>query len=68
MKKEYKMRDRAVVWEPDKCIHSGICARGLSRVFKPAERPWIQTENSDQESIVKQVRQCPSGALSIKEL
>ena len=67
MNKEYKKEGVIVLWQPDKCIHSGICARGLSKVFKPKEKPWIQTENATKEEIVKQVLACPSKALSIKE-
>jgi len=64
--KEYEKDDIKVIWESSKCIHSGICAKGLGKVFKPKERPWIQTENAGKEDIISQVEQCPSGALSIK--
>lgn len=67
MIKEYKKEDIIVVWDNSKCIHSGICAKGLPNVFKPKEKPWIQTENEAKENIVAQVHQCPSGALSIKK-
>lgn len=65
--KEYKKEDVVILWEPEKCIHSGICARGLSKVFKPREKPWVQTENATKEEIVNQVNACPSKALSIKK-
>lgn len=65
MKKQYKKEDIAVLWDPSKCIHSGTCARGLPKVFKPRERPWIQTEDESKERIVEQVGRCPSGALKI---
>lgn len=66
MEKEYKKEDVTILWQPEKCIHSGICARGLREVFKPKEKPWVQTENATKEEIVEQVKKCPSGALSIK--
>ncbi|TNE70211.1 (4Fe-4S)-binding protein [bacterium] len=56
-----------VTWEPEKCIHSGVCARGLSAVFKPKDRPWIKIDAAKSDLIVAQVRKCPSGALGIKE-
>lgn len=68
MEKLYKKEDIAVVWNAEKCIHSGNCARGLSSVFNPKEKPWIQTENATKAAIVAQVNQCPSGALSIKKV
>ena len=67
MIKEYKKDGIVILWQPEKCTHSGMCARGLSSVFKPKERPWIQTENASKEDIIKQVNACPSKALSIKE-
>ena len=67
MKKEYQKEDVTIIWDDSKCIHSGICARGLSSVFKPKEKPWIQTENASKDDIVAQVKKCPSKAISIKE-
>lgn len=64
MKKEYKNNDITVVWEPEICIHSGICANGLSSVFKPRERPWIDMNAASTKHIEAQVNACPSGALS----
>lgn len=65
--KEYPKGDVKIVWEPSKCIHAGNCARGLSDVFKPKEKPWIQVHGASQEEIIEQVEKCPSGALSIKQ-
>ncbi|MCR9063712.1 MAG: (4Fe-4S)-binding protein [Cytophagales bacterium] len=66
MTKEYQKEDLTILWDASKCIHSGICARGLPSVFKPKERPWIQTENETKEAIRAQVEKCPSKALAIK--
>lgn len=63
----YKKEDFAVIWQPKLCIHSGICFGGLPEVFDPRRRPWIITDNADKESIIEQVKKCPSGALSIEE-
>ena len=65
MKKHYPKEDIKILWQPELCIHSGICAKGLSGVFKPREHPWIQTEGASKEQIIEQVAKCPSGALSI---
>jgi len=64
VKKEYTNGTITVKWDSAKCIHSGICRRGLPAVFKPAEAPWIQMGDTDSEKIAEQVKQCPSGALS----
>ena len=62
--KQYSNGEVTVVWKPALCWHSGVCARGLPRVFDPSRRPWIMTELSDTETITAQVDRCPSGALS----
>ena len=65
--KEYKNDDVTILWNAEKCCHSAVCAKGLSSVFKPKERPWIQVDNALKEEIVSQVMKCPSGALSMKK-
>ena len=62
--KEYSNGEVTIVWKSELCIHSGICARGLSEVFKPKEKPWINAQGATTEEIVNQVKKCPSGALS----
>ncbi len=62
--KEYSNGEVTVVWQPDLCIHSGICVRGLSSVFDVKKRPWINIEGADTDAIIAQVKKCPSGALS----
>ena len=66
MNKEYKKEDITILTDISKCIHSANCVKGLPQVFKPTEKPWIQTENASKAEIVAQVAKCPSGALSIK--
>ncbi|OFZ56894.1 MAG: (4Fe-4S)-binding protein [Bacteroidetes bacterium RIFCSPHIGHO2_02_FULL_44_7] len=66
MKKEYPKEDVTVLWDSSKCTHSANCVRGLPKVFKPKESPWVQVDNANRDEIVAQVHQCPSGALSIK--
>lgn len=62
--KHYKNDDITVTWKPAQCIHSAICFRGLIDVFDPRKRPWITLEGGTTDQIVKQIDQCPSGALS----
>lgn len=62
--KHYKKDDLVVVWEPEKCIHSANCVKGLPKVFNPKRKPWIETEHAEKENIIKTIDTCPSGALS----
>lgn len=64
MEKQYSNGDITVVWKPDACIHSTLCWRGLTEVFNPKKRPWVNMETADSETIIAQVGKCPSGALS----
>ncbi|MER3328749.1 MAG: (4Fe-4S)-binding protein [Candidatus Kapaibacterium sp.] len=63
-KKDYTKEDLTVHWDSSLCIHSKKCFHGLSSVFDPNERPWINVEGATKETIMKQIDHCPSGALS----
>jgi uncharacterized Fe-S cluster protein YjdI len=65
--KKYSNGEVTVVWQSHLCIHSGICFRGLPKVFDPRKQPWVTLENATTSEIVEQVKRCPSGALSIAE-
>jgi uncharacterized Fe-S cluster protein YjdI len=60
----YKNDEITVVWKPKMCTHSKKCWKGLGEVFKPLEKSWIKMDGASSESIIKQVDECPSGALS----
>jgi len=60
---EYTNGEVTVTWQPNKCIHSTKCWKGLPAVFQPREKPWIKIHGADTEAIISQVKQCPSGAL-----
>lgn len=62
--KEYSNGEVTIVWKQDLCIHCGFCAKGLSDVFKPKEKPWVNPNGATSVAIVNQVNKCPSGALS----
>jgi len=64
--KEYESEDLTVIWKPEKCIHSERCFKGLSDVFNPNERPWVNVNGASDDTIRKQIDQCPSSALSYR--
>ncbi|HMG82412.1 MAG TPA: (4Fe-4S)-binding protein [Ferruginibacter sp.] len=64
---KYPNGEVTVIWQPDICIHSGVCARGLIEVFDPRRTPWIDMSLLDTETIKAQIKKCPSGALSYIE-
>jgi len=67
MHKKYKKGKLTVHWNLDVCIHSGVCAAGLPKVFDPRRRPWIDLEQANDDEIKKQVSGCPSQALTFSE-
>ena len=64
MKKEYSNGELTIVWQPEKCIHSGVCVKTLPQVYNHKEKPWIKQHNARSEQLVRQIDTCPSGALS----
>lgn len=62
--KEYTNGELTIVWQPDKCEHSGVCSKLLPKVYRPKEKPWLHIENAATEELKAQIDQCPSGALS----
>jgi uncharacterized Fe-S cluster protein YjdI len=62
----YTKEGITVLWNPKICVHSGVCVRGLSQVFNPKKRPWINMDAAGIECIINQVKKCPSGAISIE--
>jgi uncharacterized Fe-S cluster protein YjdI len=54
-----------VVWQPHLCIHSGLCAAALPKVFDPSRRPWVDPMGAPSDEVRNQVIMCPSGALSL---
>lgn len=65
IKKRYSNGEVTILWQPKLCIHCANCFRGLPTVFDPRVRPWIKPEGATTQQIIDQVKQCPSGALSI---
>ncbi len=61
--RSYAAEDITVTWSAQRCIHVAACVRGLPEVFKPGERPWIQTEKADAALVAEVVQRCPTGAL-----
>jgi len=58
--------DIVVTFDPNECIHSGECIRGLPQVFDVRLKRWIRPENAPAGQVADQVRRCPSGALQFR--
>ena len=65
--KEYPKDNLTIIWQPKKCIHSGVCVKTLPKVYDPKAKPWIRPENPSAADLKDQIAACPSGALSYRE-
>ena len=63
---KYSNGEVTVIWQPAKCWHSGNCVNGLPAVFDSRKRPWVNIQGATTEEIIRQVKKCPSGALSFE--
>lgn len=59
----YATPEITVTFDPNVCIHSGVCVRGLPLVFDVRRKRWIQPEHAAADEVAAQVDRCPSGAL-----
>ena len=59
----YEADGITVTFDPDVCIHSGVCVRGLPDVFDIKRKRWIRPELQPPDVVAAQVMRCPSGAL-----
>lgn len=59
----YEAPEITVTFDPDVCIHSGVCVTGLPDVFDVKRKRWVRPELQPPDAVAAQVMKCPSGAL-----
>jgi CDGSH-type Zn-finger protein/truncated hemoglobin YjbI/ferredoxin len=47
------------------CQHSGLCTDRLPTVFRAGQEPFVAPSGGRMDEIIRAVRDCPSGALSL---
>lgn len=62
--RQYTNGEITIVWKPGLCTHIAYCFTELPQVFDPGDRPWIKPHGADTDTIIKQVKRCPTGALT----
>ena len=62
----YETPEITVTFDPNICIHSGVCVRGLPAVFDVCRRDWVRPYAAPAAEVAAQVRRCPSGALQFR--
>ena len=59
----YEAPGITVTFDPNICIHSAVCIRGLPNVFDVRRKRWVQPDAATVAQVAEQVARCPSGAL-----
>ncbi|HEU4878333.1 MAG TPA: (4Fe-4S)-binding protein [Gemmatimonadaceae bacterium] len=62
----YEEPEITVTFDPNICIHSGNCVRGLPAVFDVKRARWVRPDLADPQAVADQVAKCPSGALQVR--
>lgn len=62
----YETPEITVTFDPNVCIHSGVCVRGLPLVFDTNRKRWIRPDLAAADQVAAQVMRCPSGALQYR--
>jgi uncharacterized Fe-S cluster protein YjdI len=62
----YETKEIIITFDPNLCIHSGVCVRGLPAVFDVNRKRWVRPDLASAEEVAAQVSHCPSGALQYK--
>lgn len=55
-----------VTFDPEACVHSGVCLQTLPAVFDVRRRRWVRPELASPEEVAAAIRKCPSGALQYR--
>lgn len=59
----YETPSVRVTFDPNICLHSGVCLRTLPAVFDVTRLRWLRPELAAPADVVAAVAKCPSGAL-----
>ena len=59
----YETDQVRVTFDPNVCMHSGVCLRTLPAVFDVQRKRWVQPEHASADAVMAAVARCPSGAL-----
>jgi uncharacterized Fe-S cluster protein YjdI len=62
----YETDEIVVTFDPNVCVHSGICVRGLPLVFDVRRKRWVEPEAATAAEVAAQIERCPSGALQYR--
>ncbi len=59
----YPAPDITITFDPNVCIHSGVCVMTLPAVFDVRRARWIHADAASADQVADAIDRCPSGAL-----
>lgn len=65
---EYRGRQVAISYDETVCTHAGECVGKFPAIFDVNRKPWIDPDSGSVEDAKAAIRNCPSGALTMREL
>jgi uncharacterized Fe-S cluster protein YjdI len=64
---EYAGTNVTIAYDAEVCTHSGNCVKGLPSVFNVNADPWVQPDQASIDEVKNAIRNCPSGALTMRQ-
>jgi uncharacterized Fe-S cluster protein YjdI len=65
---EYRGTAFAISYDGDVCTHAGNCVKNKPGIFNGDNDPWINPDGGTLEEAKQAIRDCPSGALTLRML
>lgn len=65
---KYEGKDIIVEYSLKRCIHAAECVKGLTAVFDPNKKPWVEPDAASADELAAVIERCPTGALHYKRL
>jgi uncharacterized Fe-S cluster protein YjdI len=59
----YATPELVVTFDPNLCMHSGVCLRGAPAVFDVRRSDWVRPGAAPPVEVAEVIGRCPSGAL-----
>jgi CDGSH-type Zn-finger protein/uncharacterized Fe-S cluster protein YjdI len=59
----YSGQEIEVLYDHERCIHTGECLRRLPQVFNQDQKPWVTPDHGTADKVAEAVMACPTGAL-----
>lgn len=63
---DYRGSQATIGYDAEVCTHAGNCVKQFPGIFNPDNDPWIDPDGGAPEEVKQAIRNCPSGALTMR--